>query len=459
MYTDHLIQLDKSAPTSVAGALNGDIFVLNSGPDSVIRYDAQGVQTAGMAALLPTGSKSSAMVYDPFGLLNVANPGTHSVSRIDATTMAVTPFALPTADIPVSLALSPTRDLFVTKTNDEIAKISVTGTVTLAFGKLAAGADPHGIVVDSAGNVFTANTGDGTVSKVTPGGVVTEAYASLGRVEPTGIAIDGKGMMYVADTALDAITKLDSSMPAGTPPVAVYPLPAGSAPSSVVVDEFGNVFVSEPGLKSVGVLVPGDNTVYTAISGLSATPGPLALSKDNRLLIPNKAADSVSAVNLETRIQTSTLSPMTVGTPFSGNVGATGIAVITYSSPDLPAWLKLDPKTGSLTGTPTVDGSFSFTLRAMSNTGRSDARTVRFDVAAAMATPTPTAAPGTQAPGTQTPGSGSGSGAAGGSHGAASLAHTGAADTIPVGMTGAIVLLVGAMALLVTRVRRARRSA
>ena len=66
--------------------------------------------------------------------------------------------------------------------------------------------------MDSAGNVYVADTGNHTIRKVTPAGVVTTLAGlagSLGSADgtgsaarfnyPAGVAVDSAGNVYVAD--------------------------------------------------------------------------------------------------------------------------------------------------------------------------------------------------------------------------------------------------------------------
>ncbi|RFA07897.1 hypothetical protein B7R54_00715 [Subtercola boreus] len=468
--TDPLVTLAGSAPTAVVPAANGGFFALNSGLDSVIEYNAAGQQVGAKAtALLPVGSKSSAMVSDLFGSLYVANPGgaKPSVSRVDIKTGAITPFSLPAADVPVSLAISSTRDVFVTKKNDEVTRITPADVVTLAFAKLPAGSDPRGVVTDAAGNVYTANHGSNTISKITPMGDVS-VYATLGAgAGPTGLAITPKGILWVSDEVSDTVLSFDTSKPANTPPLGTFNLPPAAHPVALRVDEFDNLFVADSGTNAISVIVPG-NPKPQPVTGVSSSPVALAISSDNKLLVASKDGNAISSISLETKIGTSTIGPLTVGTAFAGTATATGVGDITFSSPDLPAWLKLDPSTGALTGTPTASGASSFTLRALSSVGRSDARTVTFDVAAAVVTPTPTPTPApTTGGGTggQGAGTGSGSGSSGpgsagsGGHGTGSLASTGADDVAPWGLAGSVLTFLGLGALVLSSRRRARSEA
>ncbi|MEZ5367387.1 MAG: putative Ig domain-containing protein, partial [Bryobacterales bacterium] len=72
-------------------------------------------------------------------------------------------------------------------------------------------------------------------------------------------------------------------------------------------------------------------------------------------------------VNAAPSITTSTLPETTVGAPYSSSLAATGgTGALTWSiaSGALPAGVTLNPTTGALTGTPTAEGTASFTVKA-----------------------------------------------------------------------------------------------
>ena len=57
---------------------------------------------------------------------------------------------------------------------------------------------PDGLAFDAAGNLYVANSGNDTVSEVTPAGVVS-TFAS-GFNFPDGLAFDAAGNLYVANS-------------------------------------------------------------------------------------------------------------------------------------------------------------------------------------------------------------------------------------------------------------------
>lgn len=73
-------------------------------------------------------------------------------------------------------------------------------------------------------------------------------------------------------------------------------------------------------------------------------------------------------------ITTTPLLAGTVGTAYSATLAASGTGTITWSnSGDLPAGLTLNGSTGEISGTPTADGTFNFTVKA-ANSGGSDSK-------------------------------------------------------------------------------------
>ncbi|MGD1032589.1 MAG: C10 family peptidase [Opitutaceae bacterium] len=141
--------------------------------------------------------------------------------------------------------------------------------------------NPGGVAVDGLGNVYVADTGNYTVRKVTPAGVVTTLAGSAGNsglVDGTGsaarfsddfgIAVDGSGNVYVADTANNSIRKVSA---AGV--VTTLGRTAGGVnwPCGLAVDSSGNVYVAVSGNEIIQKMTPAG--VVTTIAGSLRNPG------------------------------------------------------------------------------------------------------------------------------------------------------------------------------------------
>src|SRR5678815_1496903 len=79
---------------------------------------------------------------------------------------------------------------------------------------------PGGVMVDSADNIYVADTYNNTIRKVTPAGVVTTLGGMPGNIgtangtgsaarfsNPAGLAVDNTGNIYVADFYFNTIRK------------------------------------------------------------------------------------------------------------------------------------------------------------------------------------------------------------------------------------------------------------
>ncbi len=202
---------------------------------------------------------------------------------------------------PAGLAIDSQDNIYLSEYySNKIKKITPSGNVSIFVGSDVAGdADgtgsaalfrtPRGLVVDSNDNLYVVDTGNNKIKKVTPAGVVTTFAGSgqQGKLDgsgtsasfnnPRGITIDKQGNLYVADSSNYLVRKIT---PAGD--VTTF---AGSGvsgnidgtatqaqfafPRDLVVDNDGNVYVSDYGNHNIRKITPAGNVTTFAGSGVA----------------------------------------------------------------------------------------------------------------------------------------------------------------------------------------------
>lgn len=179
---------------------------------------------------------------------------------------------------------------------------------------------------------------------------------------------------------------------------------ATSATTSLIVTDNAIVDARTGGISASGVSVnPNVNIGSTGSSGGIVWNGaegtvygdvtldePLTVSEDETLTVPEGSTlntngnltnngtvveaggtltgEAGGIIVTAPAITTTALPEGTVDQPYTAALQATGNN-ITWRSDDLPAWLALDPATGTISGTPTAAGTFDFTVTAANASG------------------------------------------------------------------------------------------
>jgi hypothetical protein len=317
-------------PEGVAVDSAGNVYVADTGNDTIRKVTLSGVVTtlAGLAGTEGSadGTGSAAQfagpedaAVDSAGNVYVADTGNDTIRKVApggvVTILAGLVGTEGSADGtgsaarfngPEAVAVDSARNVYVADTgNETIRKITPGGVVTTlaglvgtegsadGTGSAAQFAGPESVAVDSAGNVYVADTGNDTIRKVTPGGVVTtlaglagspgsaDGTGSAARFNgPEGVAVDSAGNVYVADTGNDTIRKVTPcgvvTTLAGLAGTEGSADGTGSAaqfngPEGVAVDSAGNVYVVDTGNDTIRKVTPGG--VVTTLAGLAGGPG------------------------------------------------------------------------------------------------------------------------------------------------------------------------------------------
>jgi sugar lactone lactonase YvrE len=116
----------------------------------------------------------------------------------------------------------------------DVSKITPAGDLTI-YGSTAPHS-PESLVIDSGGTVFTSNWENDTVTKITSGGSVV--HITVGD-QPAGIALDSGNNVYVAIAGADRVTRIATGQ-VGTLDIGY----TGDEPHGIAIDSAGYVFTA-----------------------------------------------------------------------------------------------------------------------------------------------------------------------------------------------------------------------
>jgi hypothetical protein len=215
-------------------------------------------------------------------------------------------------------------------TNHAIRKIDSAGVVTTLAGTAGSNGnqngtgaearfnEPFAVAVDSAGNVFVADTSNNAIRKITPAGVVTTLAGGNGAGttdgtgtaakfhEPRGIAIDSAGTLYVADYENHMVRKVTSegvvTTLAGGPDISGYVDGQGTTArftslQGIAVDSSGNVYVTEGFNRDVRkISSTGLVTTLASGTGKFGEPRGIAVDASGNLYVGDYASHVIRKV-------------------------------------------------------------------------------------------------------------------------------------------------------------------
>ena len=385
------------AITSVGG--NGVSYALGDGG---LATAAQLVQPEGLAVdpaanvYIADKGESRIRKIPPAGNGNISSPS-------GATAIGPAGVAL---DLVGNIYIADAAGNVVIKVSSGVA-VNIAGTGAAGFGgdaflaNIAQLNQPSGVAVDSAGNVYIADTLNNRIRKiVAANGIITTIAGSFSASfqgdggpstnallnQPTGIVLDSAGNLYIADTGNNRIRKItattgiittvagngaQASSGDGGPATSA----AIASPHGVAVDSLNNVYIPDQTGRVRKVSVSGTITTIAGGSalgqGYSGDGGP-ALSAQLDLPwgvtvdgsfnvyvsdVGEQAVRELSFVQAPplSILTTSPLPQGTVGIPYGQALSASGGSPPyswTVAIGSLPAGLTLSPA-GSISGTPT----------------------------------------------------------------------------------------------------------
>jgi sugar lactone lactonase YvrE len=288
---------------------------------------------------------------------------------------------------PEGIATNNDGTLYVSNTNDNVVASVVGSTDTTIAGSYEASGEsgdgglavnatlsyPGGLAVDSAGDIFIADTEDNVVREIlTNGNIVrvagdgTAGYSGDGGPatsaeldSPQSVAVDASGDLFIADTYNNVIREVKNGTITtfagnGIAGYAGDNGPATSAeltmPSGVAVDALGNVYIADSGnnvvrrVSTTGTIttVAGDYALDQSnggLGGFSGNGGPatsaqlfspegVALDQQGDLFIADTFNNAIREVT-----PNGTISSLVNTTAAKGNTDASTAAASTLSGP------------------------------------------------------------------------------------------------------------------------------
>ena len=194
--------------------------------------------------------------------------------------------------------------------NNRVRKVDASGTITTVAGTGASSytgdngpataaklAGPFGVAADIAGNIFIADRSNQVIRKVDANGTIT-TIAGTGAAgyntndwpsatladlyNPSSVAVDNMGNVYIADHDNNLVRKVDTFKKITTvlgtgiagfgPDGAVATSCKINSPSSVAVDHWGNIYVSDEFNYTIRKVDANSNSVVT-IAGIQGERG------------------------------------------------------------------------------------------------------------------------------------------------------------------------------------------
>jgi probable HAF family extracellular repeat protein len=378
-----------------------NIYVLDTSSNNRLRKVTKGGEVTTLVRWVADGPFSRTLwglALDSAGNFEVADTEGHSIKQITAGAKTLDlagregvaglldgTGAQALFNSPMAGTVDAQGNLYVADTENHVIRVvSPAGVVVTLAGSAGQQGDvngtgsearfsgPKGVALDASGNVYVADTGNQTIRKISPVGVVTTLSGSSGNSgnangnsstarfsSPTGLALNASGStLYVADTGNNTIRHVSTTsgavtLVAGSAGIAGSVDAIGAAaqfsrPEGIVRDRDGSLYVADRDNHTIRrVTAAGIVTTFAGKSGIAGNTD--AVGTDAAFTSPTSITSDlvgnlyVSEANggririLSATAQVSTLQSEADPLPFSGPVGLAAVARNGVPSAPFPA--------------------------------------------------------------------------------------------------------------------------
>ena len=241
-------------PDSVAIDAVGDVFYADAGNNAILEFKSGSSTAVSIGSGL---SKSAGVAVDGAGDVFIADTGNNRVVEVPIVSGVLSnaaQIALPTTlagaalNAPAGVAVDSAGDLFIADTgNNRIVGIPYNGawntSAAVAIGSSLSG--PLAVVANASGNLYVADSGVGQIYEIlSPLAGSSQQLVAVGFGNPTGLAVDASGSLFVADYANGEVVRIPNISGSLEPNDEAEAGIGVSTPYGVALDPYGNLYVS-----------------------------------------------------------------------------------------------------------------------------------------------------------------------------------------------------------------------
>ncbi|MDR6944763.1 DUF2341 domain-containing protein [Mucilaginibacter pocheonensis] len=316
-------------PRGVAIDAAGNIYVTNSGNNTISKYNSSGTYlgTFGTGA---TMSFPKDLVFDSSGnayVLNLgATPGTGSVYKYNSSGVYQSTI-LSGLNYALGITIDKSDNIYLADQGaGSVTKYNTSGTLLLSLPTANFNV-PLGVAVDAAGSIYVLNNGSGNVTKYNSAGTFQSTFLS-GYTSAQAITIDNAGNFYIGDNA--ATNTIYVYNQSGT----LLTSKATTDPEGIAVDSKGVIFTSAYYANQMNKYTPTGGFFLSAAlpAGLSfnSTTGAISGTPTAAMATTTYTVTAYNASGAGTGTVTITVNP-TTPTGTGGSTCGAGTVTLTAS--------------------------------------------------------------------------------------------------------------------------------